>query len=82
VIANVSVLLQPLALVYVTTYESVPTVNGMSSIWREVDVYLLGPVQLHDPPLVGCGPRSTTVEGELTVALDSSVQVEPPLIEM
>jgi hypothetical protein len=42
----------------------------------------LGPVQFHDPPLVGCGPRSTTVEGELTVALDSPVQVEPPLIEM
>jgi hypothetical protein len=45
-------------------------------------VYLLGPVQLHDPPLDGCGPRSTTVEVELAVALDSSVQVAPPLIEM
>ena len=45
-------------------------------------MYPLGPVQLHDPPLIGCGPRSTTVEAELTVALDSSVQVEPPLIEM
>lgn len=45
-------------------------------------MYLLGPVQLHDPPLLGCGPRSTFVEVELTVALDSSVQVEPPLMEM
>ncbi len=54
----------------------------MLLIWREVDVYLLGPVQLQVPPLVGCGPRSTAVEGEFTVALDSSVQVEPPLIEM
>ncbi len=45
-------------------------------------MYLLGPVQFHDPPLIGCGPRSTTVDGEFTVALDSCVQVEPPLIEM
>jgi len=45
-------------------------------------VYLLGPVQLHEPPFVGCGPRSTTVDGEFTVALDSCVQVEPPLMEM
>lgn len=81
-IVNVSVLLHPLELVYVATYESVPTVNGILLIWREVDVYLLGPVQFHDPPLLGCGPRSTAVDGELTVALDSSVQVEPLLIEM
>jgi len=66
----------------VATYESVPTVRGMLLIWREVDVYLLGPLQLHDPPLVGCGPRSTAVDGELTVALDSSVQVEPPFTDM
>jgi hypothetical protein len=79
---NVWVLLHPPALVYVAIYESVPTVNGMLLIWRAVDVYLLGPVQFHDPPLIGCGPRSTTVDGEFTVALDSSVQVEPPLIEM
>ena len=51
-------------------------------IWREVDVYLLGPVQLHDPPLAGFGPRSTAVDGELTVAVDSCVQVEPPFTEM
>lgn len=55
-------------------YESVPTVRGILLIWREVDVYPLGPLQLHDPPLVGCGPRSTTVDGELTVTDDSSVQ--------
>lgn len=64
------------------TNESVPAVNGMLLIWRDVDVYLLGPVQLHDPPLEGCGPRSTLVEAELTVALDSSVQVEPPFKEI
>ena len=69
VIVNVSVLLHPLELVYVATYESVPTVNGILLIWREVEVYLLGPAQLHDPPLLGCGPRSTAVDGELTVAL-------------
>jgi hypothetical protein len=79
---NVSVLLHPLVLVYVATYESVPTVNGMLSIWRDVDVYPLGPVQLQDPPLTGCGPRSTATEVEVAVALDSSVQVEPPLMEM
>lgn len=64
------------------TYESVPTVRGILLIWREVDLYPLGPVQLHDPPLIGCGPRSTAVDGEFTVALDSSVQVEPPFTEM
>jgi hypothetical protein len=42
----------------------------------------LGPVQLHDPPDTGCGPRSTAVVVEATVAVDSSVQVEPPFTEM
>ena len=45
-------------------------------------MYPLGPVQLHDPPLRGCGPRSTAVDVELTVAEDSCVQVEPPFTEM
>ena len=54
----------------------------MLLIWREVDVYPLGPLQLHAPPLVGCGPRSTAVLVEVTVAEDSSVQVEPPFTEM
>jgi len=45
-------------------------------------VYPPGPLQLHDPPLVGCGPRSTAVEAELTVAEDSCVQVEPPFTEI
>lgn len=40
----------------------------------------MGPVQAHDPPLVGCGPRLTTVEVEVTVALASAVQI--PLTEI
>jgi hypothetical protein len=47
-----------------------------------VEVYPLGPVQLQDPPLAGCGPRSTAALVEVTVALDSSVQAKPPLMEM
>ena len=74
-ILNVSVLLHPPAFVYVAKYESVPTVSGMLLIWREVDVYPLGPAQLHVPPVLGCGPRSTTVDGELTVTLASSTQL-------
>jgi len=58
----------------VAKYESAPTFSGMLLIWREVEVYPLGPVQFHDPPLLGCGPRSTTVDGELTATVDSSLQ--------
>ncbi|MGA2087271.1 MAG: hypothetical protein ABSG60_17320 [Terracidiphilus sp.] len=47
----------------------------MPSISREVEVKPLGPVQLHDPPLSGCGPRLTAVP-EATDILDSSTQ--PP----
>jgi hypothetical protein len=53
----------------------------MLLIWRAVEVNPLGPVQLQ-VPVVGCGPRSTAVVVELTVAADSSVQVEPPFTEM
>ena len=56
--------------------------SRISSIWREVDVYPLGPDQLHDPPDVGGGPRSTCVLVELTVAAVSSDQVEPLFTEM
>jgi hypothetical protein len=59
-----------------------PALSGMLLICRAVEVYPLGPVQLHDPPLVGCGPRSTAVLVVVTVAADSSVQVEPPFTEM
>lgn len=52
----------------------------MLLIWREVEVYELGPIQLHDPPLTGCGPRSTSVEAELTVAVDSLCQA--PLVKI
>jgi hypothetical protein len=54
----------------------------MRSIWREAEVNPLGPVQLHDPLDTGCGPRSTAVMVELTVALDSPVQEVPPFTEM
>jgi len=47
----------------------------MLSISRAVEVNPLGPVQAHDPPLVGCGPRFTAVLVEDTVAVDSCVQV-------
>jgi len=46
----------------------------MASISRAVEVKPLGPLQDHDPPLVGCGPRLTVAEVELTVALDSWTQ--------
>ena len=52
----------------------------MLSISRAVEVNPLGPVQAHDPPLVGCGPRFTAVLVEVTVAEDSAVQV--PLTEI
>ena len=42
----------------------------------------MGPVQLHDPAVIGCGPRSTAVVVEATVAVDSCVQVEPPFTEI
>lgn len=35
----------------------------MLSISREVDVNPLGPVQLHVPPVAGCGARFTTEPG-------------------
>jgi hypothetical protein len=54
----------------------------MSLICREVDEYPLGPDQLHEPPDVGCGPRSTSVLVELTVALFSSAHDEPLFTEM
>ena len=54
----------------------------MLFIWREVELYPFGPDQLHDPPDVGCGPRSTSVLVELTVALVSSAHDEPPFTEM
>jgi hypothetical protein len=54
----------------------------MLLIWRAVEVNPLGPVQLHDPPLIGCGPMSTTVVVEATVAVVSCVQVEPPFTEI
>jgi hypothetical protein len=79
---NVCVLLTELALVYVATYTFVPVLSGMLLIWRAVDVNPLGPVQLQLPPVTGCGPRSTAVVVEATVAVDSSVQVVPPFTEM
>ena len=63
-------------------YTLEPELSGMSSIWREVELYPFGPDHFHDPPDVGCGPRSTCVLVELTVALFSSVQDEPLFTEM
>lgn len=54
----------------------------MLLICRAVEVNPLGPVQLQLPPVTGCGPRSTTVELEVTVALVSSDQLVPPFTEM
>lgn len=75
------VLLHDAALVYVATYVLTPVLKAMLLIWRVVEVNPLGPVQLQ-VPVRGCGPRYTTVAVELTVAVDSSVQVEPPFTEM
>ena len=63
-------------------YTLEPVFSGISLIWRDVDEYPLGPDQLHDPPDVGCGPRSTCVLVEPTVALFSSAQLEPLFTEM
>jgi hypothetical protein len=52
----------------------------MLSISRAVEVKPLGPVQDHDPPVSGCGPRSTVAVVEVTVAEDSSVQTPPTFI--
>ena len=59
-----------------------PVLSAMLLIWRAVEVNPFGPVQLHVPPLMGCGPRSTAVVVELTVAADSCTQVEPPFTEI
>jgi hypothetical protein len=48
----------------------------MAFICRDVEEYPLGPDQLQEPPLEGCGPRFT-VAPEATVADDSSSQVPP-----
>jgi hypothetical protein len=50
-----------------------PVLNAMPSISREVEVNPLGPVQAHDPPLLGCGPRLTAVP-EATEMLASCTQ--------
>src|ERR1035438_2155326 len=56
--------------------------KGMPLTCLKAEVKPLGPVQLHDPPVTGCGPRSTAVVVELTVALDPLVQEVPPFTEM
>jgi hypothetical protein len=43
--------------------------KGMLSISREVEVKPLGPVQLQEPPVNGCGPRFTVAAVEVTEAL-------------
>jgi hypothetical protein len=68
-IVKTSVDLSPQAFVYVAVKVSVPTLNGMLSISRDVEVKSLGPVQLQEPPVVGCGPRFTVEAVEVTEAL-------------
>ncbi len=64
-----SVDFSPQAFVYVAVKVSVPTLKGILSISREVEVNPLGPVQLQEPPVNGCGPRLTVEEVEVTEAL-------------
>ena len=59
-----------------------PALSAMLSISREVEVKPLGPVQAHDPPLLGCGPRSTAVEVEATVAELTPAALQTPATEI
>jgi hypothetical protein len=54
----------------------------MLSISREVEVKPLGPVQAHDPPVSGHGPRSTAVEVEVTVAELTPAALQTPATEI
>jgi hypothetical protein len=76
VIVNVSVLVAPNTFVYVAVKVFVGEFNGILLICREVDVNPLGPVHLQEPPVVGCGARST-VAPTLTVTLLVSSQAPP-----
>jgi hypothetical protein len=62
-------------------YTLVPALNGMPSISRTVEVKPLGPVQDHDPPVSGCGPRFTTVP-DATVTELSGAGLQTPATEM
>jgi hypothetical protein len=75
VTANVWVLWQELALVYLATYVLTPVLNAIPLIWRAVEVKPLGPVQLQ-VPVKGCGPRFT-VDPEATVTLAVCCQAAP-----
>ena len=57
-------------------YTLLDEVSVMLLSTREVDVKPFGPVQLHVPPLCGCGPRFT-VAPEFTVALLDCCQAPP-----
>ena len=57
-----------------------PELSGMLSISREDELKPLGPVQLQEPPLTGCGPMSTAVP-ELTLMLVICCQ-PPALVQM
>jgi hypothetical protein len=77
VIVNVVVLLDPQELVYVAVKLLLPELSGMLSISREVELKPFGPLQLHEPPLDGCGPMSTAVP-ELTLML--VICCQPPAL--
>jgi hypothetical protein len=67
------VLLVPHVFVYVAV--AVPEVVGYIVCSREVPE-VPSPLQLHEPPLAGCGPN-LTVPPDATVALAVCVQVPP-----
>ncbi len=64
-----SVDFSPQAFVYVAVKVFVPTLKAILSISRVVEVKPLGPLQLQEPPVNGCGPRFTVEAVEVTEAL-------------
>src|SRR5579872_2823220 len=74
VTVKVCVLLQPAAFVYVAVY--VPLVFAVTETWRDVELNPPEPLQLHDPPVTGCGPK-VTVLPEVTLTLDVCCHAPP-----
>ena len=69
VIVNTWVDFAPQAFVYVAVYVFVPVLKAIARSSRDVDVNPFGPVQLHDPPVAGWGPRFTVAGSDATVTL-------------
>src|SRR5581483_389949 len=68
------VLWQPLELVYVAVYVAVPLLAVIVTS-REVELRP-GPLQLHEPPVTGCGPNFT-LSPEFTLTLAVCCQFPP-----